>query len=457
MVDREALYRRLPIAVQNLVCSLEGHRIQRTRFGAQFRQLLTEAEHRDTWTSERLQRYRNRCLAAYIQYSAAHVSFYRRWFAVHKIDPRDLRTLSDLGTLPIINKRIVQEHLPDFVSTAAPKRDQVAIRTSGTTGAGLRLPATRDAIRQQWATWWRYRRWHGLVPDTWCGYFGGRTVVPARQSSPPFWRYNVPGRQLLFSAYHMSPRHLTSYIDELRTTRPPWLHGYPSLLALLARHIVDHNADIGYQVRWVTVGAENLLSHQSCVIERAFHVPPRQHYGMAEAIANISECEHGTLHVDEDFSAVEFFPPKGSECRIVGCSFSNPAVGLLRYDAGDIATVSDAACSCGRPGRIVTAIDGRQEDYILLSNGARISCVNQIFKPLINVREAQIHQRHPGELTVRIAPGKDYGDSDEDRLRHEIRTRLGDDVRVSIDYVDAVERSSTGKIRLVISEVAEQV
>ncbi|MDE0220311.1 MAG: hypothetical protein OXJ90_13690 [Spirochaetaceae bacterium] len=221
--------------------------------------------------------------------------------------------------------------------------------------------------------------------------------------------------------------------------------------------MVDNNTDLGYQVQWVTTGAENLLFHQSHIIERALQVRPRQHYGMAEAIANVSECQYGSLHVDEDFAAVEFIPSKGKEFRIVGCSFSNPAVGLLRYDPGDVATVSDKACLCGRSGRVVTAIDGRQEDYISLANGARVSCVNQIFKPLVNVREAQIYQRHPGEFTVRIAPGEHYQDSDEDRLRYEIRTRLGDDFQVEIEYVEAVERSSTGKIRLVVSEVASQI
>ena len=457
MVEREALYRQLPIALQNVVCSLEGHRIQRTRFGTRFRQFLTQAERRDTWTSEEIQNYRNRCLAAYVQHSGAHVPFYRRWFAAHKVDPRDLCTLSDLRALPVLDKRIVQERVSDFLSTGPPKRHQVSIHTSGTIGAGLRFPTTRDALRKQWAVWWRYRRWHGLLPGTWCGYFGGRTVVPPGQSGPPFWRYNVPGRQVLFSAYHMSSRYLDSYIDELRATRPLWLHGYPSLLALLARHMVDNNIDLGYQVRWVTTGAENLLFHQSHIIERALQVRPRQHYGMAEAIANFSECQYGILHVDEDFSAVEFIRSKGKECRVVGCSFSNPAVGLLRYDPGDVVTVSDKSCSCGRPGRVVTAIDGRQEDYITLANGARVSCVNQIFKPLVNVREAQVYQRSPGELTVRIAPGTDYQDSDEDRLRYEIRSRLGDDLLVSIDYVDAVERSATGKMRLVISEMSDQI
>src|SRR5690606_21955337 len=129
---------------------------------------------------------------------------------------------------------------------------------------------TAQALQVQWATWWRYWRWHGIQPGTWCGYFGGRSVVPVRQKFPPYWRINYPGRQILFSAYHMNPGNLGHYMDELRNRRPPWLHGYPSQLALIASHMIDTGYDLGYQPQWVTVGAENLLPHQVTAIAAAF-------------------------------------------------------------------------------------------------------------------------------------------------------------------------------------------
>ena len=52
---------------------------------------------------------------------------------------------------------------------------------------------TLAAIQEQWAIWWRYRRLHGLQFNTWCGYFGGRSVVPLTQKRPPLWRFNRAG------------------------------------------------------------------------------------------------------------------------------------------------------------------------------------------------------------------------------------------------------------------------
>ena len=359
MLDLEFLYLKLPIPLQHVICSLEGWRIQRWRFGGSFLALLREAESRTFWSVEQIRAYRDQRLRAFVQHCAHTVPFYRRRFREYGISPEDIQTLEDLQRLPILTKEEVQDYYSELVSEAVPKQQQIITHTSGTTGAGLRFATTRRAIQEQWAIWWRYRRWHGIQPGTWCAHFGGRSVVPISQTKPPFWRYNYPGRQILFSAYHMSPDNLRYYVGELRRRRPPWLHGYPSLLALLASYIIEKEIELGYQVRWVTTGAENLLPQQADLIRRAFGVQPRQHYGMAEAVANISECEYGNLHVDEDFAAVEFIPnPYGTGYKVIGTNFTNLATPLIRYDVQDVVELSDERCPCGRPGRVVKQIDG---------------------------------------------------------------------------------------------------
>jgi phenylacetate-CoA ligase len=234
------------------------------------------------------------------------------------------------------------------------------------------------------------------------------------------------------------------------------LHGYPSLLVLLAKYLLDTPAGLGYQVRWVTTGAENLLPHQAETIRLAFGTRPKQHYGMAEGVANISECERGRLHVDEDFAAVEFLPMgDGRSYHVVGTNFSNPATPLVRYDVGDVVTLLDETCPCNRPGRLVERVDGRQEDYVILRNGVRVGRMDHIFKDLVRIREAQIYQVRPGELIYRIVRGNGYGPVDEQRLLHETRLRLGESASIQIEYMNSIERGTSGKLRFVVSEISE--
>jgi len=281
-------------------------------------------------------------------------------------------------------------------------------------------------------------------------------VVPPLQHEPPFWRYNRPGKQIVFSGYHMSPEHLPSYVDELRRRQPPWLHGYPSLLALLASHLLQTQSDLGYQVKWVTTGAENLLPHQIDVISRAFGARPVQHYGMAEAVANISECDRGRLHVDEDFAAVELVEREQGGHSIVGTNFTNPLFPLLRYEVEDIVTLEpDSSCTCGRPGRLVERIDGRLEDYVVLKDGTRIGRMDHVFKDMVNVREAQIRQTRPGAITICVVRMPAYSNADDEAILRETKKRLGDRTELRLQYVEQLERSPIGKLRFVVSEISD--
>ncbi len=444
-----------PVPAQNVLCALEGWRIQRYRYPPEFLGLLADVEDRARWDEDGLRRFRDARLVRHVQHCATHVPYYREWFRQRRLDPRDIRSVDDLGALPIVSKRDIQRSADSFVSDLMRRRRSVLINTSGTTGAGLAFFSTRRAIQEQFAVWWRYRRWHGIELGTRCGYFGGRSVVPMSQEGPPYWRHNPAGQQLLFSGYHMNDRTLPAYVSEIRKARPPWLHGYPSLLQLLASWIVDRRVDLGYQVKWITIGAESLMPNQSRAIEEAFGVRPIQHYGMAEAAANISECPEGGMHVDEDFAAVEFVNDRRSgTCRVVGTSLSNDATGFLRYDVGDLVEgASGGSCACGLPGRVVGSIDGRREDYIVLGNGVRVSCGNQMFKMLDDIREAQIIQKRAGEVTVRVVRSANYGEGSERRLLREMRKRLGTETAIQVQYVETVERSSNGKLRLVVSEV----
>lgn len=451
-LDAEAVYLRLPIALQNAACTFVGWRTERTRYAGAFDTILEEAVARTYWSKRDVEAFRDRRLVAAVQ-RAAPIPFYRDRFRAAGVEPTDIRGLRDLERLPILTKDEARDGLVAHLPPPPPRTPME--HTSGTTGGALRFPMTMAAIQERWAVWWRYRKWHGIDKGTWCALFTGRSVVPATQRRPPFWRVNRVGRQVLFSGYHMRTENLPSYVAELRRRRLPWLHGYPSLLALLAAHLLEARTDLGYEPRWVTTGAENLLPHQAAVIERAFGIAPIQHYGLAEAVANVSQCDRGRLHVDEDFAAAEFIPV-GTEglCRIVGTNITNAATPLLRYDTQDLATVSaGTSCACGRPGRIVDGVDGRLEDYVVLADGTRIGRMDHIFKDMINVREAQIHQKAPGAITMRIVRRAEYTAADEAALRRETAKRLGPEAEIRIEYVDALPRSRTGKLRFVVSEL----
>lgn len=451
-MDAEGLYARLPVFAQHVACSVAGWRIRRRRFNARFRGLLEEYTARGCWSAEERMAYRDARLAAFVRHAALTTPYYRELFRALGAVPEDFRGLEDLRRLPLLRKAEVQSRLDDFVSETASRMAVQMAHTSGTTGAGLRFPVTADAEREHWAVWWRFRGLHGLAFDTPCAYFGGRSVVPLSQRRPPYWRRNYPGRQWLFSGYHLGPGTARDYLEALRACGCAWVHGYPSLVALLASYALE--LDMRLALRWVSLGAESVLPQQRRVIREAFGVEPITHYSMAEGVANISQHPDGRFYVDEDFAAVEFVPRAEGGHEIVGTNFSNPAFPLLRYATGDVASLPESARP-GAFGREVLCVDGRREDYVITKSGARLGRLDHIFKDMVHVREAQIRQEHPGAMRLLVVRGPGYGAADERQLCAETRKRTGDDLDFSIEYVDALPRGAGGKLRFVVSQAGQ--
>lgn len=456
-MNLEPLYAKLPVPLHNWAIGLRARHLQKRRYGRGFQALFEEVIMRGKIEEDELHTYQQHSLSQLLQ-NAAKTPFWSERFARYDVRVNSDDGLAEINKLPILSKEEVKDNAERIRNPKIPYRSLIKCHTSGSTGSGLIFWETYIAERERWATWWRYRQWHGLHLDSWSGYFGGRSIVPANKTKPPFWRMNRPMKQLAFSAFHLSEMTAASYLDALREHGIPWLHGYPSVISLLASHMLDQGLKPWPQLELITTGAENLQSQQRNLMEQAFRVPIFEHYGQVESVANVSQCEAGSLHVDEDFSLVEFIPleDKDAPCRIIGTNLTNPAFPLIRYDTGDLATLSEVACPCQRPGRVVTSIDGRNEDYITLSDGVRLGRLDHIFKDLIHIREAQIYQADLDHIIIYVVKGNGYDEHHEEaRLIQESRLRLCNRINIDIQYVSEIPRTQSGKIRFVISDVSQ--
>lgn len=439
------LYKRLPVPAQNAALNAVGLHVRFVRYNGRYDRLYRETMARDAWSSEQTRSDLDEQIRLFVRHAAATVPYYRDLFRTLRLDPREIGGFDDLPRLPTLTKAAVQEAPARFLSEAVPPRRRIRSHTSGTTGTALQFVTTMDAIRRQWAVWWRYRAWHGIRRGTEVAVFRPLPLIPASQVTPPFWRYNRPCNELYLSAAHLAPQYMSHYVDELNRRKVPWMHGFPSGIAALAEYLVERGRTLDYPLRWVTIGSENLTVRQRRIIEQAFGIRPLNRYGLNEAVANISEQTDGALYVDEDFAAVEFV-----DGRIIGTNLANPAFPLIRYETGDTASVDGACDHRGR--RRVTALDGRSDDYVIRRDGARLGRLDRIFQDSVHVREAQIHQKRVGEVTLKLVRRAAYAPQDECDLLAVARMYLGEDTTIAVEYVDRIERQPSGKPRLVVAD-----
>jgi phenylacetate-CoA ligase len=260
-------------------------------------------------------------------------------------------------------------------------------------------------------------------------------------------------KQVMFSVHHLNEATVPLYFNLIKKRKLTWLHGYPSQLSLLAHLIKNRELGDLPDVKIITVGAENMLETQRTIIEEVFRAPIKQHYGLAEGVANISEQCDGSLIADQDFAFVEFIPVdvnNPSLCRIIGTNYNNIAFPLIRYDTGDIALID--WLRDGTPK--IISIDGRQEDYITLPNGVKLGRLDHIFKDMTEVQEAQIFQPDIHHIVLRIVKGSEYDKSNQHELvMNETQKRLGKEIKIEIEYFDRIPRTKSGKLKFVISQV----
>lgn len=443
-MDKMSIYNHLPIWGQNIACHIEGHKILKTRYSQQFWNKLNEYEDRARWSYERLCDYRDKQLHKLSIHAYKTVPYYHKLFDESGVAPESINTVDDLKQLPVLTKEIIKKEPEAFISNVFDKEKLITSHTSGTTGNGFIFKTTREAICEQWAVWWRYRRKVGIKFDDWCALLGGRSVVSISQNKPPFFRWNRPCKQLYFSTYHMNYENLKWYVQTIIDNQINWIHGYPSAINLLADYMLQNHIKV--DIEFITTGAENLLESQKEKIRLAFGHEPYQHYGLSEGTANFSEELDHKMVVDEDFAAVEFIENGNGSCSVVGTNLTNFGMPFIRYNTGDVCNAVET-----KNGRIITSIDGRKEDYLILSDGTKVGRLDHIFKDMVNVREAQFVQKSPGLADLNIVRAQGFSNDDEIKLKREIYSRLKN-IDVRIIYVDSIKRTDNGKFRFVISE-----
>lgn len=441
-------YYKLPVSLQNMAVSYEGFRRKYFSYNKLTRKHLFEYEKRNHWSYEQKCEFRDEQLKKIVHHAYTTVPYYHNLFDEGGINPDSIKHLDDLKVLPILTKDIINSHFEELISNAFDKSKMINGETGGTTGSATIIKMSIDNVCEQKAVWQRYYRNLGINIDAWHAMMTHRMIMSPQNKRPPYWRYDVCGKQLFYSPFHLNEETFPKYFESLKKSGIEWIVGYPNRLMLFASLMLENNMSLDGQIKFITTGAESLLGYQIDIIEKAFGVRPYQHYGQTEGVANFSQDKDYIMHIDEDFSCVELIP-EDSYYRVIGTSLNNFAMPLLRYDTKDTVTYH-----IDRKGeRIVDSIDGRIQDYITLPDGRKITGIGLAFHGTLGIREMQFYQHDDYSITMYIVKGIGEFESDLNKVISYVRKVLGDDIKFDLQYVNEIPKTKSGKKRLVISEI----
>ena len=414
-------------------------------------------EQKSQWLSkEEIEEFQLEKLKIIIKYCYANVPYYNKLFKELGLKPGFIKKISDIEKIPILTKDIVRENFEDLTSVSFGGKS-IEGKTSGSTGKSLKFKFSKYAIQYRWALWYRHRHRFGATPNQKYATFTGLPAVPLNQNKPPFWRENYPMRQTIFTMHHISKEKISHIVNKLNSTNYYYYSGYPSILYSLANLIEELGLEITTSPKVIFTGAEALLDYQRDKIASVFNTIVTDQYGFSEGCGNASRCEEDYFHEDFEYGILECYNPTlnhdGTKTgTILATGFTNLAMPFLRYQVGDTATWKAMDCDCGRKSKVITKIEGRSEDYVITPEGTSILRFDYIFKDTHTIREAQVVQKQLGKITIRIVPNNNFNKTlEEKNIRTSVKKKISPTLEVNFEYIDAIERETTGKFRAVKS------
>lgn len=460
------IYEVCPVFLQNFILTGYSAMLDKDRYGGryhEYRELLLKTQY---YSRQELMSYQDEKLKELIQHAYATVPYYRNIFHERGLIPSDIKTQEDIYKLPLLTKEQIKKNFKSLISDKYNSRELKYGHTSGTTGSPLEVCYDPAVIYITYAALDRQYQWAGcrLASDgDRIAVARGNVIVPLSQRKPPFWRYNRFHNQILLSSFHFSNDNLPLYFEELRRYNPVVLDGYPSTLYILAKFL--KNKGQTYPLKAVISSSETLYDFQREVIEESFQCKIFDYYALAERVVFATECEeHHGHHLCMEYGISEIIDDadapatKGKVGRLVGTSLHNFGMPMIRYVTNDKTAIKTEPCPCGRSLDMMEDVATKAEDILTLKDGRYISpsVLTHPFKPLNSIQESQIIQKDYDRIIINIVPGKDYAQSDTQHLVSEFKKRLGDDVSVTVQIMEAIPKSERGKFRWVISEIPLQ-
>ena len=456
------LYNSLPVSAQNLIISLYGWYWQNRRFGGEFKQELLNFRSRNYWTEEQWREYQEQKLRDLLIHAFSHVLFYKEKYSQAGYQLSDFQNfkLEDLRGLPFLEKQDLRE-FGETSLLADNKEKGNFYSSSGSTGTPTKIYYS-PSFHQIWSAAFevRIREWAGIDRFSARGMIGGRLVVKEGDSQGPFYRYNSFEKQTYFSAYHIGPNTVRDYLEGMVKGKVEYMTGYAMSNYFLAQEIEKAGLKAP-KLKAVITSSEKLSPEMRETFRRVYQCETFDSYSGVEACGLISGTPDGFLVNSPDVGILEVLDengnavPAGASGEVVSTGLLNFDQPLIRYRIGD-------RVSLGKEGEgpknidmpVIEQIDGRVEDKVVGPDGRVMVRFHGIFINHQGLVASQVVQEKRDLIILRLVTNSSYSkDISEPIMIQRIQSQLGSDIKVNFEYLEELPRTSSGKIKAVISKL----
>jgi phenylacetate-CoA ligase len=367
----------------------------------------------------------------------------------------------DIQSWPLLDKELLRNRLRVF--TTGSEWFAAPAITGGTAGVPLKLVRSLDGIVFEQACIDRLVLSLGQHPrNARTAVLRGDNLQDPRTLIAPDGVSANGGRSRIFCARAVSPKNIDRIADSLEAFAPQLLCAYPSALETLCRLLQDHGRTL--QVPAVLTSSEVLKPEAWTLAQEVLGCRIADYYGQSERVAFAYALAPREYRFLAGYSHVEFVQhdtkllASDSQHRlyeIVGTSFWNNVMPLVRYRTGDLIRVPAEwgereleELALGM--RSFRGILGREQEVLACPSGVRLTGLESMPHDVEHVLRLQVVQETLDSARIRVVPAPGFCEEDAARLLANARAKVPSEMQLTIEVAQWLERTPRGKTPLIV-------
>ena len=298
------------------------------------------------------------------QYAKTTLPFYINLYKKAGVIDLEIKCIADIEKLPIITKSMIRNHTNTF-------KGAFKINTGGTSGAPFSFYIDKNAFAREWA------HIHKIWALKGYKYTDLKITLRGKNLGNKNYSYNPVHNEFIINTYK-SPKYFKKELLKLLEKRNiKYIHGYPSAIFNFLKEL-----EMALSEKEIAFAKSKL---KVCFLGSEFPTPSIKKYLTTvwdlDFIAWYGHSEMCILayEANKDNKYTPFYTYGYAEVvedRLIGTSYFNTDMPLIRYDTGDIVGVE--TCKNGLI-KNFSIRQGREGEFIKDLNGLKIPLTALIF------------------------------------------------------------------------------
>ncbi len=381
--------------------------------------------------------------------------FYKEHFDKAGVQPDDIKNWDDFTKIPLLTKDHLRNNLDIMISQGFTKENLTHKRTGGSTGVPVHLYMDQNSVSFKHAAAQRHNKWANYLPGMKRAALWGDTDKKYSLKETIYMK--LYDRTIFLDTLMMDDPYLLDFVKQLRKFKPKSLVGHAHSLFFLAQFFKDKNIN-DIKFNGIITTAETLSHAERKVIEEVFGNIVFDRYGCEELSLIASECEaHEGLHINSEGLYVEVIGGSDTEPgELVITDLTNKGMPFIRYEIGDMATMLEKPCSCGRGLPRLGKVMGRTSDFLYTPEGKMISGISILDTFVIHIKgfkQVQIIQNEIGKIILKIIKDENFGEHSLQALKETVPKIFGPKMKYQIEFVDKITMTARGKFQFTICNI----